>query len=88
MLNDAICFQGSYIVCGYKTCASGGRLAALIETQDGSRPMSQTNRFTFFCGRAPPHQRTCMGRGRLASVIQAAWQKAGFLVARSPKEGA
>ena len=39
MLNDAICFKAVYIVCGYTDLRSGmDRLAALIETQTGSRP--------------------------------------------------
>ena len=39
MLNNAVCFQAVYIVCGYTDLRSGmDRLAALVEAQTGNRP--------------------------------------------------
>ena len=39
MLNNAVCFQAVYIVCGYIDLRSGmDRLAALVEAQTGNRP--------------------------------------------------
>ena len=51
MLNDAVCFQAVYIVCGYTDLRSGmDRLAALVEAQTGNKPYVPDTLY-LFCGR-------------------------------------
>jgi len=76
MLNDAICFKAVYIVCGYTDLRSGmDRLAALIETQTGSRPYVPDTLY-LFCGRRTD---------RIKGLV---WEGDGWLLLwpRSPEE--
>ena len=51
MLNNAVCFQAVYIVCGYTDLRSGmDRLAARVEAQTGNRPYVPDTLY-LFCGR-------------------------------------
>ncbi len=86
MLNDATCFKAVYIVCGYTDLRAGmDRLAALVETQTGKRPYIPDTLYLFLRETHRPHQGACMGRGRMAPVIQAALESR-FQWPRTPED--
>ena len=86
MLNDAICFKAVYIVCGYTDLRSGmDRLAALIETRNGSRPYVPDTLY-LFCGRRTDRIKGLVWEGDGWLLLYKRLAEGRFQWPRSPEE--
>lgn len=86
MLNDATCFKAVYIVCGYTDLRAGmDRLAALVETQTGSRPYIPDTLY-LFCGRRTDRIKGLVWEGDGWLLLYKRLSESRFQWPRTPEE--